>query len=74
MAFSGKRYYIDAKGDDSNSGTSPEAPFCSFRPLRERKLYPNDRVYLKRGCTWNEELILEGQGAPDGFIRGICVW
>ncbi|HHV51473.1 MAG TPA: right-handed parallel beta-helix repeat-containing protein [Clostridiales bacterium] len=69
MAFSGNCYYIDLKGDDANIGTSPDAPFRSFAPLKNIKLGPNDKVFLKRGCTWNEELFLEGQGTPDGFIE-----
>lgn len=59
-------YYIDALlGNDANDGTAPDTgAWRTFGPAGALTLEPGDRVLLRRGCEWNEELRLSGHGAP----------
>ncbi len=64
--ITGKCYYISSiNGDDSNSGTSPEEAWASFRNLYDVKgggaliisvVKPGDGVFLERGSTFNTQL------------------
>ena len=61
----GSCYYISNNGDDSNSGTSPDAPWKSFKNLYSVKgnaamtivnyaLQPGDAVLLERGSVFDK--------------------
>jgi len=61
----GTCYYISNNGDDSNSGTSPDAPWKSFKNLYSVKgnaamtivnyaLQPGDAVLLERGSVFDK--------------------
>ena len=69
MKTRGTWYYIDPEGSDANDGFSPDTPLRTFQKIREIVLRPGDRVLLKCGGVWNEELTIAGQGAPDAFIE-----
>jgi hypothetical protein len=65
----GKVYYIDSRsGNDENAGTSEQTAWKSFDLINGTSLQPGDEVLLKRGCTWNQRLILRGSGARDNYI------
>ncbi len=62
-SIKGKAYYISSKnGNDSNSGTSPDKPWKSFKNLWvslaggmviNSALEAGDGVFLERGCEFN---------------------
>ena len=58
-------YYLDAEGgDNSNDGKSPERAWKSLSKVADIKLLPGDQVLLKRGCLFNEILLInESQGS-----------
>lgn len=63
-------HYIDADaGDDANDGRSPAKAWKSFKNVNGRTLGPGERVLLKRGCVFNEELRLSAKGAPDNWAE-----
>lgn len=52
-------YYIDSvKGNDSNKGTSSQAPWKSLAKVNSHAFRPGDRILFQRGSVW------EGQLAP----------
>lgn len=52
-------YYIDAvNGDDSNSGTSPDEAWQTFKNVSNLRLKEGGKLLLKAGCVWNGEQLL----------------
>jgi hypothetical protein len=64
----GTTYYVDPAGSDSNNGTSLSTPWQDFTPLANLTLQPGNQVLLKRGSSWNQELVINGQGTAGNFI------
>jgi hypothetical protein len=65
-------YYISNEpGDGSNAhaGTSEAAAWHDFAPLHQRSLEPGDKVLLKRGCTWNQQLVISNSGTRDAWCE-----
>ena len=63
QGITGTTYYIDSNnGNDSGSGTSSGSPWRSLAKIRGTSLKPGDRVLLKRGTSWSEELIINSPG------------
>jgi hypothetical protein len=63
-------FYISNSGSDSNSGTSETAPWKTFNNLAEwLPLQPGERVLLKRGDTFTQELYLKGKGTAAAPIE-----
>ena len=62
-------YYIDTAGSNQNSGTSPSQPWKDFAPVNSKKFGPGDFLLLKRGCVWQDELIINGSGAAGKFLQ-----
>lgn len=59
----GVSYYFDsAEGNNENSGTSPEKPFQSLVKIRELALQPGDKILLKSGSVFTEQLYFSGKG------------
>lgn len=54
----GMTYYISVSGNDSYSGTVPTSPWKSLSKLSNLPLNENDRILLKRGDTFTEQLVL----------------
>jgi hypothetical protein len=53
----GATYYVDdASGHDAASGTSPATAWKSLNKVNRTSLKPGDRVLLKRGSVFNEQL------------------
>ena len=56
-------YYVDAvKGDDHNSGTSPDAAWRTLGRVNAASFSPGDTVLLHRGCVWREQLNFPSSG------------
>ena len=49
----GTAYYFSSfRGNNNNSGTSPDEPFCDLEVLDSLNLKPFDVVYFERGSFW----------------------
>jgi len=56
-------YHFDSvNGDDKNHGTSPAHPFQSLAKIKELKLHPGDKILLKSGSVFTEQLFFSGKG------------
>lgn len=65
----GTTYYVDrVAGSDTNAGTQPSAAWRSLNRVGQSAYKPGDYILLKRGQTWNEELVISSSGAPDAPI------
>lgn len=64
-----RTYYIDMAGNDDNNGLTADTPLRSFKKINNKQLNPGDKILLKRGCVWNETLVINGKGLPDNFIE-----
>jgi len=63
-------HYLDAEtGDDTRNGCTPETAWRSFRNVRGRVLGPGERLLLKRGCVFDEELTVTARGRPDDWAE-----
>lgn len=63
-------WYIDsANGDNANSGTSPDAPWRDFTPVNGRTLGPGERLLLRRGSVFEQELVISAAGRPDAWAE-----
>lgn len=59
-------YYIsESMGDDANNGLTSGTPWQTFGPIRTTYFSPGDRVMLKRGDTWTEEMEIRGLGVAE---------
>lgn len=65
----GTTYYVDsAGGNDSNSGTSESASWKTLAKVNGIVFQPGDRIYLKSGSSWNENLLPQGSGSSGNPI------
>jgi Right handed beta helix region/Putative Ig domain len=56
-------YYVDAAGGgDNNGGTSESTAWKTLARVNRASFAPGDRVLLKRGCTWREQLNFPSSG------------
>lgn len=56
-----RTYHVDAAaGDDSRDGLTPQTAWKTFRNAAELTLGPGERLLLKRGSVFNEELKVKG--------------
>jgi len=63
-------WYIDsARGDNANSGTSPDAAWRDFARINGWTLGPGERLLLKRGSVFGGELDLSAEGRPDAWAE-----
>jgi len=62
-------FYIDPAGNNLNSGTSPISAWSDFTNVNSRTFTPGQRVLLKRGGSWNQQLTLNGDGTSTNFIE-----
>lgn len=59
-------YYVDAtNGNDSNPGTSENAPWKTINKINSSSFYSDDQILFNKGCTWREQLTV-----PSGGISG----
>ncbi len=62
-------YVSSSQGNDNNSGLSSSSPWKSFKNLKTQLLGPGDKVLLKSGDVWNEQLHLRGDGTAANPIE-----
>ncbi|MFF2624222.1 right-handed parallel beta-helix repeat-containing protein [Kitasatospora griseola] len=59
----GTAYYVSASaGSDTNSGTSPDAPWKSLAQVGRQTFQPGDTVAFRSGDTWTGQLAPHGSG------------
>ncbi len=59
----GVSYYFDpVKGNDQNSGTSRRKAFQSLSKIKELALQPGDKILLKSGSVFTEQLFFSAKG------------
>jgi len=63
----GATYYVANDGADDNDGTSPVSAWRTIARVNRGPLEPGDRVLLKRGDAWREQLVPHS-GSADGHI------
>ncbi|MBE3010646.1 discoidin domain-containing protein [Microbispora sp. NEAU-D428] len=61
-------YYVDAQGDDSAAGTSPETAWKSLEKVNSAGLHPGDTVRFQGGDTWHGGLVITSSGTPGAPI------
>lgn len=65
-----RTYHVDAdNGDDARDGLSPQAAWKTFRNAAGLVLGPGERLLLKRGCVFREELSVRAAGAPGNWAE-----
>ncbi len=65
-----KTYHVDAAhGDDARDGLSPATAWRTFARAKVLVLGPGERLLLRRGSTFNEELTLRAKGAADNWAE-----
>jgi len=63
-------YYIDSvAGSNAHAGTSPDAPWKDFSKINGRVLGPGERLLLRRGSVFNQELNISAQGTADNWAE-----
>ena len=62
--------YIDsAAGSNACAGTSPDAPWKDFTNVNGRVLGPGERLLLRRGSVFNQELNVSARGTEDNWAE-----
>ena len=65
-----RTFHIDARaGDDARDGLTPQTAWRTFAKIAGRTLGPGDRLLLKRGSVFNEELVVTARGAADNWAE-----
>ena len=63
-------FYIDSvAGDNAHAGTSPESAWKDFTHINGRVLSPGERLLLRRGSVFNQELNVSGRGTVDNWAQ-----
>ena len=64
-------YYVSSSsGNDSNNGTLPATPWARLGVhVNGGTFNPGDVIYLKRGDTWNEQLVPPSNGSSGSPIQ-----
>ena len=63
-------YYVDAtNGNDNNNGTSPSTPWKTLAKINNFSFQPGDKIFLKRGDIWNENLVFPSSGTQNNPIE-----
>lgn len=65
-----RTYHVDAEtGDDARDGLTPQTAWKTFRRTVDLTLGPGERLLLKRGSVFHEELVLKAAGAADNWAE-----
>ena len=51
-SYCGTAYYVSNRGNDGNTGRSPEKPFATMKPFDHIELEYGDAVFFERGSLW----------------------
>ncbi len=65
-------YYVDCSaGNDGSSGTSAGSAWRNINRANSASLKPGDKLLLKRGCTWSQQLRANWNGtSSDPIVIG----
>ncbi|MHB8897737.1 MAG: LamG-like jellyroll fold domain-containing protein, partial [Thermoguttaceae bacterium] len=67
---SGVTWYVDGlAGDNGRPGTSPETAWRNFTPISGRTLQPGERLLLRRGSVFNQELKVSARGTEQDWAE-----
>jgi hypothetical protein len=71
VACPGADYYVDAiSGNDRNTGRGPQVAWQTIHKVNSyREFVPGDRILLRRGQIWREQLVVSVSGTADRPIR-----
>ena len=70
----GTAYYVSSStGNDNNDGKSELTPWKTLIRVNATVFSPGDSILLKTGDTWEEELILHGNGAVGDTLLPITL-
>jgi parallel beta-helix repeat protein len=62
-------YYVNATdGNDNNDGLSENTALKSLEAINKLKLYPGEKVLLKRDEIWREQLVIPSSGMEGSII------
>ena len=65
-----RTWYVDSKGgDDAADGTSEKTAWKTFRNVNGKTLGPGERLLLRRGSVFREELSVTARGAADNWAE-----
>jgi len=65
-----RTWHVDAEaGDDARDGLTPATAWRTFRNANGKTLGPGERILLKRGSVFREELRLSAAGSPDNWAE-----
>ena len=65
-----RTFHVDSvNGDDSRDGLSPQTAWRSFVNVNGRTFGPGERLLLRRGSVFNEELELSAKGSPANWVE-----
>ena len=63
-----RTYHIDSRaGDDARDGLSPATAWKTFARTKGLVLGPGERLLLRRGAVFGEELVVTAKGAADNW-------
>jgi hypothetical protein len=63
-------YYIDSvAGNNAHAGMSPDTPWKDFTNINGRVLGPGQRLLLRRGSVFNQELKVSARGTEDHWAE-----
>lgn len=62
VTVTGAKYYVSAKGNDSNDGLSPDTPWLTLGRVTKADLKPGDGVFFKRGDIWRFQTLTCQEG------------
>ncbi|MFA7156726.1 MAG: right-handed parallel beta-helix repeat-containing protein [Bacilli bacterium] len=61
-----QNYYVDSiLGVDGNDGTSIEFPWKTFKNVNAHKYYSGDRILLKRGAVWEDNISISSASGTE---------
>ena len=61
--------YMDASGDDTQDGKTPETAWKSLEKINSEEFGPGATILFKSGEQWSGELKPRGSGNKDNLIR-----
>ncbi len=65
-----KTFHVDSTdGDDARDGLTPATAWKSFANVTNLTLGPGERLLLKRGSVFNEELTLSARGSAENWAE-----
>ncbi len=65
-----RTWHVDAMaGDDARDGLTPATAWRTFANVKNLALGPGERLLLRRGSVFTEELQLAAAGAPDNWAE-----